>query len=164
MLEAPPGADPQHAEPDNATPQPTAALTLLAQLQHRAHPYGQGIYCSIQTAFPQLEELAPEEKTPETPGLQKGSLELVSQQKGELLLLSSSHQHKNKYKRPVLLASLENSSGANPWRPRAQPDEHLQHSSSSPKRSDLSPATYHDFSRESDLELPAEFHCEDSFA
>lgn len=66
--------------------------------------------------------------------LQKGSLELVLQQKGELLLLSSSHQQKNKYKHPVLLASLENSSGANPRRPRAQPDENLQHSSSSPKR------------------------------
>lgn len=66
--------------------------------------------------------------------LQKGSLELVLQQKGELLLLSSSHQHKNKYKHPVLLASLENSSGTNPRRPRAQPDENLQHSSSSPKR------------------------------
>lgn len=87
----------------------------------------------MQMTFPRLQELAPEKKTPETRGLQKGSLELVLQEKGKLLLLSSSHQKKNKCKHPVLLASLENSSRANPWRPTVQPDEHLQRSSSSLK-------------------------------
>lgn len=84
---------------------------------------------SIQSVFPLHHELAPKEKTPKTWALQKGSLELGLQQKGKLFLLTSSHQQKNTCKRPALLASLENNSGANLWRP--SPD---QHSSSSPKR------------------------------
>lgn len=44
MLEAPPGADRQHTAPDDATPRPTAPLTLSSQLQHQAQPRSQGIY------------------------------------------------------------------------------------------------------------------------
>lgn len=61
-------------------------------------------------AFPGLPELAPEEKTPEVQGLQKGSLELVLQEKGELFLLSSCRPQKNKCKLPLLLPALANSS------------------------------------------------------
>lgn len=64
MLEAPLGTDPQHAEPDNTAPRPTAALTLRSQLQRRAHPYGQGISQLLHPAA--VQELTLEEKTPET--------------------------------------------------------------------------------------------------
>jgi len=147
----------QHTEPDNAMPRPTAALIPLCQRQ--ALPHGQGVHRRLHPDG--IQESAPEEKTPETGGLQKGSLELVLQQRGEPLLLSSSHRQKNKCRRPALLASLENGSGANPRRASAQPDEQPQHS---PKPEGPSPAAHHVLSRESTQELPAEFRCKDGFA
>lgn len=92
MLEASPGADVQHTVPDKATASSTSDPALPAPAPRTSTQTS--TECSIQMASPQLQELASEEKTSEIGGLQKGSLELVLQQKGELLLLSSSHQQK----------------------------------------------------------------------
>lgn len=102
--------------------QPAAPLTLHSQLQHQAHPYTQGVHRLLHPdGLPWLQESASEEKTSETGGLQKGNLELVLQQKGERLLLSSSHQQKNKHKHPVWPpweTALEQTHGEDPEQSR----------------------------------------------
>lgn len=163
MLEAPPGADPQHTEPDNATPQPRASLTLLSQLQRRAHPYRQGIYRPLHPdGIPTAGRISPQGEDPADmrPAEGKPGAGLATQRRTAppLFLPPAEKQGQTPSASGFLGKQLRSkppeTSSAARRAPAAQLEEPEAFRSVPPHRLPrLQPTTH-----------PAEFRCKDSFA